>query len=269
MIPEQHQNFLLHAMPLLQADHRIVGVAGGGSYITGSMDAYSDIDLVIAVEPEDYVQVMDKKFDVAEKLGHLLSAFTGEHVGEPRLLVCLYGPLLLHVDLKFVSLDDIARRVEDPAILWERDGRITEKLKTQDAKFPIPELQWMEDRFWVWVHYIAAKIARRELFEAIGAIGFMREVVIGPLQLMKNGKLPRGVRKIEVDAPDSLPALIKTLPQYSAQSCADALKVLIDLYVELREFHAKSDLVRREQAQRLAVEYLAEIAAEIKENGRE
>lgn len=265
MIPKQHQDFLAHAMPLLQADHRIVGVAAGGSYITDSMDVYSDIDLVIAAEPEDYSQIMDEKLDIAEKLGNVLTSFTGEHVGEPRLLVCLYGPLLLHVDLKFVSLSDIARRVEDPAILWERDGRITEALKTQEAKFPTPELQWMEDRFWAWVHYTAAKIARRELFEAIGAIGFLREVVIGPLLLMKNGKLPRGVRKLETDAPDSLPALIKTLPEYSAKSCADALKVLIDLYVELREFHAKNGVVRREQAERLAMAYLGEIAAGIRE----
>jgi hypothetical protein len=31
----------------------------------------------------------------------LLVGFTGEHVGEPRVLICLYGPPVLHVDLKF------------------------------------------------------------------------------------------------------------------------------------------------------------------------
>ena len=41
---------------------------------------------------------------LAGTLGHLLHAFTGEHVGEPRLLICLYGPELLHVDLKFMDL---------------------------------------------------------------------------------------------------------------------------------------------------------------------
>ncbi len=260
MIPRLHQDFLRQAMPLFQADPRIVGVAAGGSYLTGQMDEYSDIDLVIATEPEEFNQVMADRLRIAQGLSPLLTAFTGEHVGEPRLLICLYGPPSLHVDLKFVSLPDIAHRVEDPAILWERDGRVTEALKTCEAKFPIPDLQWLEDRFWAWVHYTAAKIARGELFEAIGAIGFLREVVIGPLLLMKNGKLPRGVRKIETDAPACLPALMKTLPEYSARSCADALQVLIKLYIELREFHAKSGFVRREEAQRHAITYLSEIA---------
>jgi hypothetical protein len=48
----------------------------------------------------------------AGALGPLLSAFTGDHVGEPRLLICLYGPPLLHVDLKFVTPADLAERVE-------------------------------------------------------------------------------------------------------------------------------------------------------------
>lgn len=50
--------------------------------------------------------------ELAGTLGHLLHAFTGEHVGEPRLLICLYGPELLHVDLKFVTLEMLTQRVE-------------------------------------------------------------------------------------------------------------------------------------------------------------
>ncbi|NRS94850.1 hypothetical protein DFH40_002566 [Clostridium beijerinckii] len=47
---------------------------------------------------------MNERIKIAESLGTLLSAFTGEHVGEPRLLICLCEPELLHVDLKFVSI---------------------------------------------------------------------------------------------------------------------------------------------------------------------
>ena len=262
MIPVMHQEFLERAMPPLEADTRIAGVAIGGSYLTGSMDIYSDIDLVVAVEPGDFAALMDERTAIAESLGPLLSAFTGEHVGEPRLLVCLYGPPLLHVDLKFVSLSDIAHRVEDPAILWEREGRITKALKLEQAKYPLRNLQWMEDRFWVWVHYIAVKIARGELFEAIDAITALRALVIGPLLAMKCGGLPRGVRRLENDSPESLPRLIGTHPDYSAQGCAAALREEIGLYVDLREFHAKDDLMRRTQAQQHATEYLAGVTAE-------
>ena len=56
----------------------------------------------------------------AQRLGPLLASFTGEHVGEPLLLICLYGPPLIHVDLKFVALHDLEHRVEDGIVVWER-----------------------------------------------------------------------------------------------------------------------------------------------------
>ena len=50
-----------------------------------------------------YDEIMAQRMAFAGTLGHLLHAFTGEHVGEPRLLICLFGPELLHVDLKFIT----------------------------------------------------------------------------------------------------------------------------------------------------------------------
>ena len=47
--PALHAAFLSHAVPQLAADTRLVGVAVGGSYLDGSMDEWSDLDLVIAV----------------------------------------------------------------------------------------------------------------------------------------------------------------------------------------------------------------------------
>ncbi len=265
MVPELIKNFISYSMQILQNDLRIVGVAVGGSYITESMDEYSDIDLVIAVEPRYFDIVLNERYEIARKLGNLLSSFTGEHVGEPRLFICLYGPPLLHVDLKFVSLHDISNRVENPVILWERDNLISKQLQCSEARFPIPDLQWIEDRFWVWVHYGSTKIARREIFEAIEFISFLRQTVIGPLLLMKNGKLPRGVRKIELDAPESLPLLIETIPEYDAYDCANALQVIIELYENLREYHATEELVKHSDAQKYSKEYLFEIVAGIEE----
>jgi predicted nucleotidyltransferase len=117
-VPVPHAAFLRRAVERLSADPRLVGVAAGGSYLTGTMDEFSDLDLVVAVDPPAYLQVMEERHQIAASLGPLLSAFTGEHVGEPRVLICLYGPPLLHVDLKFVALGDIAERVEDPAVIW-------------------------------------------------------------------------------------------------------------------------------------------------------
>lgn len=256
MIPRKHNIFIDNSIKILKEDLRINGVATGGSYITNEMDEYSDVDLVIAINTDYYQEVMEERVKIAEKLGMVLSAFTGEHVGEPRLLICLYGPELLHVDLKFVSMDEIANRVEDPVILWERNNCITKALQLCEAKFPIPSLQWIEDRFWVWVHYGAAKIGRGEIFETIEFISFMRQVVIGPLLLMRNGKLPRGVRKIEFDAPNSIGLLKETIPEYSIESCIKSLNVIIKMYLELREYFITEDFIKRVQAEKYSIDYL-------------
>ncbi|HEY6079069.1 MAG TPA: nucleotidyltransferase domain-containing protein [Polyangiaceae bacterium] len=233
-LPQPHRSFLLGVVERLQRDARLVGVAAGGSYLTNSMDEHSDLDLVIAVEPADYEAVLRARTTIAGSLGQLLAAFTGEHVGEPRLLVCLYGEPLLHVDLKFVSLEDIADRVEDPAILWQRSGRISDALEGT-AYYPTPDAAWIEARFWTWVHYGATKIARGELFEALSLLGYLRSEVLGPLGLLRAGARPSGVRRVERLAPDLAAKLALTVASHDARSCAQALRATVDLYRSLRQ----------------------------------
>jgi len=174
MLPADHQAFLDRALPLLRADPRLVGVAGAGSMISGTQDRYSDLDLVLVYADETVHAVGQERQRIAEGFALLLAAFTGEHVGEPRLLICLYDAPLLHVDLKFVALEDLARRIEDPVVLWERDGALSARMRASPAKHPMPDLQWIEDRFWVWVHYAAQRLGRGELFEVIDFLGFLR-----------------------------------------------------------------------------------------------
>ncbi|MEJ2054220.1 MAG: hypothetical protein P8X42_09895 [Calditrichaceae bacterium] len=197
------------------------------------MDEYSDLDLIVVVKDEAYNQVLKQRKSIAQRIGFLLDAFTGEHVGESRLLICLYDRPLLHVDLKFVSLKDFAVRVEDPVIIWERDSIVSEQLDTIKAVYPKPDLQWIENRFWIWVHYIAGKIGRGELFDVIESMSFLRSTVFGPLILMKSGAQPQGVRRIELYGPEYIDDLKKTLPDHTKISCLHALKAAIALYRRL------------------------------------
>ncbi len=255
-VPITHQQFLDRALPLLQADARILGVAVGGSWLRDAMDEYSDLDLVIAVDPAAYESVMRDRMAIAEGIGALLSGFTGEHVGEPRLIINLYGPPVLHVDLKFVSLDDLPERVEDPAILWERDGAMTAAFASKAPFYPQRDAQWMEDRFWVWIHYTAAHLGRGEIFETIDALTSIRGMVIGPLLAMKHGLRQRGMRQIEQVAGDDLPDVIATHPAYDAVSCGEATLALARLYQRLRDELSPPDLIRRTDAEREALRYL-------------
>ncbi len=258
-----HMDFVNQAIGFLKEDSRILGLAAGGSWITNSMDEFSDIDLVIVVESKYEREILEERLQLAERLGNLLTGFTGEHVGEPRLVICLYGPPLLHVDLKFVALSDIGHRVENPVVLWEREELLTKALGQSAAVYPQPDLQWIEDRFWVWIHYAAVKIGRGELFETIEMLSFLRQTVLGPLALVKNGHLPRGVRYIERDAQEEMPLLLKTIPAHDEKSCVLALEEAIALYRNLRAILGSSGLSTRKAAEELAVGYLAEIDRKI------
>ncbi len=165
------------------------------------MDEFPNIDLAIAVNDESYEKVMKGRLDIVNSFGDLLSAFSGNHVGVPRLIIILYNPFLVHADFKFVKFSDIAHRVEDFKILCKKDNCITNKIKEEVAIYLTPNIQWIEDRFWIWVHYGSTKIERGEIFEAIGFISFLRQTVIGPLIVLKNDEQPKGGRKIEIDAP--------------------------------------------------------------------
>jgi hypothetical protein len=251
------ERFLDRLLAACRADARILGVTLGGSTATGQMDEFSDVDTVIVSTDESHAELLSGAPEFAASLGPLLAAFTGEHVGEPRLLIALYGPPLLHVDLKFAGLSDLAVRAEDGVVAWERDGLVSAALAGSAAVWPEPDPQWIEDRFWVWVHYCAAKIGRGELFECVDGLAFMRGLALGPLLARRAGQRPQGVRRLERFAPDEVPALAATIGDHSADGCADALRAAIALYRDLRD----PAVERREAAEAASVAYLEDVAS--------
>jgi hypothetical protein len=251
------QRFLDGLLAAVRDDPRIVGLLLAGSAATGDMDEFSDVDTVIVSTDESHPELLAGAQGFAASLGPLLAAFTGEHVGEPRLLIALYGPPLLHVDLKFLGLSDLAVRVEDGVIAWERDGLVSAALAGSAAVWPTQAPQWIEDRFWVWVHYCAAKIGRGELFECIDGLAFIRGLALGPLLARRAGQRPQGVRRLERFAPEEVPALAATVGDHSVEGCADALRAAIALYRELRD----PAVERREAAEEASVAYLEDVAS--------
>jgi predicted nucleotidyltransferase len=253
-----HQAGLEKIIAVLAADARIVGVAASGSCASGGADEFSDLDLVIAVEPDHYAVVSAQRKLIAARMGKLLAAFTGEHVGEPRLLICLFDEPLMHVDLKFVSLPDAAARVDETRIVWQRDGRLTDTLAQGEARYPAPDPQWIEDRFWIWTHYCATKIGRGELFEALDFLAFLRWRALGPLMLMAVGAQPNGVRRIEQLAPADAVRLEATIALHERASCLAALEACVRLYDELRAPHLAAQ-PPGDAARAAALAYLAGI----------
>jgi hypothetical protein len=254
------RNFAQKAVDVLKHDDRTLGLAVGGSWLTDQLDEFSDLDLIL-VTKEKISGNKTKMIDHAKRLGSLLSGFTGEHVGEPRLLICLYDDPLLHVDIKFLTLDEFERRVETPVILLDKEGQLQKVLEQTESKFPYPDYQWIEDRFWVWVHYALLKIGRGEYMEALDFFAFLRQIVFGPLLHIRNGKLPKGVRKVESQLPEQdFNQLVGTIPTYSRSSLLSRLQYSIKLYQQLRAELFPSTLVFQTQTESKVLKYFSKIA---------
>lgn len=240
---------------------RLLGVAGAGSWISGQMDAFSDLDLVVVVADAHAEAVARERMQLVEGLGKCLVAFTGEHVGEPRLIIALYDEPLLHVDLKFVALADFGSRVEDPLVVWEREGALSAVISASASAYPKPNAQWIEDRFWVWVHYATLRLGRGEHFEVVGFLAFLRDRVLGPYALLQHGERANGVRRVEQLAPRHLADLTATAVAPEAAACAQGIRAAISLYRRLRDELASPGLVRRTAAEQRAIAYFEEVAA--------
>lgn len=232
-IPTPHKTILDAIVGSVQKDNRFNAILAGGSLLHGGFDEHSDLDLIIVVNDADYDSVMETRRVFAETCGDLLAAFSGEHVGEPRLLICLYGPDAIHVDLKFVIADSFHALIERPVILWSRNTELEELINGAAVNWPNQPPEWFEERFWIWVHYGATKIARGEYFEAMGMLSFMREQVLGPLIHEIEGRPQRGVRRLEKISPSQSKALEATLAQHNRTSVLNALTATVEMYETL------------------------------------
>ncbi|HVZ97231.1 MAG TPA: aminoglycoside 6-adenylyltransferase [Chitinophagaceae bacterium] len=253
------KEFANKAVQILRDDENVTGLAAGGSWITNEIDEYSDLDLIL-VTHDKISPDKNKMVDYATRLGKLLSAFTGEHVGEPRLLICLYDDPLLHVDIKFLTLKEFEQRIETPVILLDKGDTLKSILRQTEAKFPYPDYQWIEDRFWVWIHYMLTKISRGEYFEAIESLSFLRQMVLGPLLHIKNGNLPRGVRRAEFLLQEKDVESIKnTIAFYSKDSILESLQQAVSLYRHLRNELFATNIVLHADAEQRVMKYFKEV----------
>lgn len=253
------KEFAERVVEIVKSDPSVIGLAVAGSWLTNELDEFSDLDLILVTEKKisgDKVRMLA----FAQKPGNLISAFTGEHVGEPRLLICLYDKPLLHVDIKFVTREEFGQRIETPAVIFDREGQLEQIINTTEANFPYPDFQWIEDRFWTWVHYALLKIGRGEYFEALDFFGSIRMMVLGPLLHIKNGNLPKGVRKVETKlAGSDLEQLKGTLASYNRQSLLEALENSITLYQNLKKQLFNRDIKPQTVAEEKVMEFLQEI----------
>ncbi|MGV3527193.1 MAG: oxalate:formate antiporter [Candidatus Sericytochromatia bacterium] len=259
-LPLAHQRFLERLLQRITPDPRFIGLAATGSYVNNQMDPYSDLDLILGIADADYAQVMAQREQILAELGHCVRAFSGEHVGVPSLMICLFGPDLIHVDINFLALQT-PYQVGAHTTLWQRHPHFAQILQGKQQPAPALDPNWIEDRFWVWVHYLASKIGRGEYFEALDFLSFLRAQVLGPMALSLHKQPAYGVRRLEQWAPDWAAKLRATISTGEALDLIRATRACVQIYGELK---AEWGGVRAyPEAERAALDYLQQREADL------
>jgi hypothetical protein len=262
MWSKSQQEFLDRALPYFRQDPRLLGVTG--SRVAHEEEEFSDLELCLVCQPEAFESFVAEGKNLVNGLG---SRLVGFEEGEPHHLVSLFDDPLLHVDLRIVSLNDFFNHPPgEQEILWEKENALSQGIKESRAAPSHPDLQWIEDRFWVWLHYGAERLRRGEIFETIHLLDFLRTQALGPLIHWRQGLSSRGVRQLEKYGGESLSALRATVPIYDARSCELSLKEAAKLYVDLRENLANPSLIRHRRTEMACMRYLHEVNDDLKLN---
>lgn len=251
-VPPAYADFANRVTTWAASRPDVLGVLATGSWADGTLDAHSDLDLrLLAADPEPLWR--DRTRWLAS-WGELLVHFSGEHVGEPRLVLALFDAPLLHVDVKLVTHAGLAGQGRSHALWLDRDGSVRAALEVAAPRTSTEdEWQRIEERFWIWIHYGARKVARGELLEALDHVGFVRVRALGTLIALVRGAPPRGMRSVERDHPRfAARARSTVVARPERDELIRALRACVEVYRELRSA-APSTLVPRHAAESAVV----------------
>ncbi|EQG76290.1 streptomycin adenylyltransferase family protein [Clostridioides difficile DA00165] len=65
------QKMIQNVLEFSKRDSRIIGLAISGSYITKSLDEYSDLDFLIVADDKSYEEVIEERLLIVEQFGTL------------------------------------------------------------------------------------------------------------------------------------------------------------------------------------------------------
>jgi hypothetical protein len=182
------------------------------------------------------IATKDDWFDVLKITDYLVAISEPRHFEHTVIYLLLGSERAILIDTG-CGIGNLRRVVEHErrAILFARNAAdIEARIQAGEVAWPNHPSDWFEARVWIWLHYAATKLARGELYEAIGMLAFFREQVLGPLLHRRAGKNQRGVRRLETLPLDEHGMLAATVAANDASSVQRATEACIDIYMDLR-----------------------------------
>jgi predicted nucleotidyltransferase len=115
-----HQSVIRRAVDVLDRDERVAACWLEGSFARGTADAWSDIDLHVAVTDDSWDSFFNDRRKVVEEFGRLLGySETSLPWGAQLVLVTIEGPARVDFYIEKVSRLSGALRLEQPLMLLD------------------------------------------------------------------------------------------------------------------------------------------------------
>jgi hypothetical protein len=253
MASSAQKEFLDRAVSIAEKDSRFTGLALHQE--SDHEHEFTDLELVFLCAPISFGDCAADLKGLADALGPLLLSYEQEKSDAEREITCLYDEPLRRIDLRLLPTDGAAM-LHNPKVLWERDGALTNELAKYRDQVPPIDLQWMEDRFWLWMHSAATALKEGAVFEALHQMSCLRTRILAPMLLRKQAQPIDALKRLEQAGGEELSSLRATVPLYDARSCELSLREAAKLYVGLRETLAPEELVRHRRAEMAVMRHL-------------
>ena len=139
----QQERLIERAGTLLQEDRRVAACWLEGSFASGSADAWSDVDLHVAVYDDRFDDFFSERLDILNRFGTVLGYGESPLPGGAHLVFAsVAGPVRVDLYIERLSAIESALRWERPRLLFDREAIAANLRATGDVNALLP--QWLE-----------------------------------------------------------------------------------------------------------------------------
>jgi predicted nucleotidyltransferase len=185
-LPSNHRDVINRSVAACQADERVVAAFLGGSYATGTADAYSDLDLYLITLDEAFQQFLAERRAFIRRLGDPLFL---EGWSIPHLLFYIFadgteGELWIYPE---GELDHV--HIGPYKVLLDKKGILANAVLLQREPDHAKQVETLRQQVtWFWhdlSHFIKA-MGRGQLWFACGELEVLRQICVNLARLRYN-----------------------------------------------------------------------------------
>lgn len=262
--PGERKQILDNLVRELDADPAVAGVMFAGSTSEGFRDDYSDIDLIVIAQPEDFSTVVKRWVGHIESNLPVIRRFHGlEH--ERKIIYCFLLEGFLELDVLFESLTTLSSRSRRK-IVFDRTGRMSEILQSSPPELePVPLFAYAKacmDSIWYHVTHTITALHRGHNWKALYEVDQIRSRAFSLFGLLK-GLDVEDYAEVDHLPAETLADLEKTLVHDTSKGAIfAALELALGCFFEAaREVAAENGSEAPDGMEALLKKYLEEVKA--------